>query len=170
MQRGLCPRSRNKPICFYKALIRILFSQSPAHTGGPGAVYRACTVGLKASVCAFKTFGVNIKCLGGFLEQTSEGWLKRFQASIVIYTALRLSSGEVMVPGSCLDSGGQSICYSLEQKLLCLHWNLMERSLNQGTVTARHIKLQERNAARPFHMHTQLYGVDSGGLDGKPDL
>lgn len=132
MQWGVCPCSRNKPICFYKALIRILFSQSTAHTGGPGAVYRACTVGLKVCV----------------------------EAHIVIYADLGPSTGEVMVPGSCLDSAGQSICYSLEQKLLCLHWSLMERSLNQWAVTAPHIKLQEKNAAWPFHksrMHTQLW-------------
>lgn len=76
---------------------------------------------LKVSLCAFKTCGVNIKRLGASLERTNEGRLKRIEDSIIIYTDLRLSPGEETEPGSCIDSGGQSICSSLEQKLLCLH-------------------------------------------------
>lgn len=109
-----CVHTAEQANQLYKALIRILFSQSPAYTGGLGTVYRACTVGLKASVCAFKTFGVNIKHLGDSLKQTSEEIL------LSIWNEM-LSTGKVLVSGSCLDSGGQSICYSLKQGLLCLH-------------------------------------------------
>lgn len=57
-------------------------------------------MGLKVSVCIFKTCGVNIKHLGGSLEQTSKERLKRIEANIVIYTDLKPNTGEVMVPGS----------------------------------------------------------------------
>lgn len=170
MQWGVCPHSRNKPICLYKALIRILFSQSPAHAGVPGAVCWACTV-CWASVCVpLRQLGLmlnarvvpqsrHVKAVLLFMQ--FEGW-----AELSWVRWWYLAHAWTQVAGVFVIVCNTATVFTLE-----IDGELTE-SVSSCTVT-RHIKLQERNATRPFHksrMHTQLYGVDSGVLDGKPDL
>lgn len=99
MQCGVCPRSRNKPICFYKALIIIQFSQCPAHTDG-----RGLALWVQKSLCmSLRHVRLIKKCLDLSSRQVKTDW-KALKPVFPVH--IRLSIGEVMVPDSCSNLHG----------------------------------------------------------------